>query len=506
MSSIDRLALGVIVALGLVVRIVPILSAATAVGDGGLFLSMIDDIRAAGLSVPATTSYNELAIPFVYPPLALLSAAWIGQVTGAETLDVLRWLPLVVSVLAIVAFGWLARNVLPPTAALAATFIYALMPHAYDWVIAGGGVTRGMGLLFALLAMAIATDRAPPSLRNAAGTGLMLGLAAISHPQAAAFGAIGCLVLSYRPPVSAWLRHTAIAVVGAVLVLLPWLVGVISTHGADALLSAAHRLDPDTGMIRLLSLRFSGAPFMDVFAVAGVVGLIVSLARRQLRLAGFLLLTYLSGAGGGEFLGAVPWALLGGLGGAAVISLAVSASSDVGRARRRAIRVGLGAMVLFLALAGSLGSFVDGSSKLQALSADQLAAMQWVSENTDVAAAVIVTTGDVWGDDEQTEWFPALARRHSLGTVQGAEWLGIEGYERQLKYHARIRDCDGSKVDCYAEIDRNALIFIPKGQLTGPYSPEDCCPAMRSTTVAEGYRAIYDGPGATVLQAVSADQ
>ena len=506
MSSIDRLTFGVIIALGLVVRIVPVLSAAGAVGDGGLFYSMIDDIRAAGMSVPPTTSYNELEIPFVYPPLALLSAAAIGQISGAETLDVLRWLPLLVSVLTVVAFAWLARAVLAPTAALAATFIYALMPHAYDWVIAGGGVTRGVGLLFALLAMAVAADRSRTSFRTAVVSGLMLGLAGLSHPQAAAFGAIGCLVLSCRPPASFWLRQTGIAVVSAGLVVLPWLVGVISTHGTDALLSAAHRLDPDTGLIRLLSLRFSGAPFMDVFAVAGVVGLVVSLARRQPRLAVFLLLTYLTGAGGGEFLGAVPWALLGGVGGAAVIALAVSATSDARRAQRRAIQVGLGALVLFLALAGSLGSYVDGSSKLQALSADQLAAMRWVSDNTDVATGVIVTTGDVWGDDEQTEWFPALARRHSLGTVQGAEWLGIEGYERQLTYHALIRNCDGSKVDCYTQIDRHALIFIPKGQLTGPYSPGDCCPAIRSTTLSEGYRAIYDGPGATVLQPVSADQ
>ena len=218
MSSTDRLAFGVIVALGLVVRLVPVLSAAAAVGDGGLFLSMIDDIRAAGLSIPSTTSYNELEIPFVYPPLALLSAAYVGQATGTETLDVLRWMPLVVSVLAIVAFGWLAWNVLPPIAAVAATFIYALMPHAYDWVIAGGGVTRGVGLLFALLAMAISEPigHHRPSARPPAQDPMGSPPYRIRRPQPSELSAAASCRTGRGEP---WLRHAAIAVVGAVLVI-----------------------------------------------------------------------------------------------------------------------------------------------------------------------------------------------------------------------------------------------------------------------------------------------
>ena len=36
-------------------------------GDGGLWMAMIDDIRAAGLSVPAVTSYNGLGDPLRLP-------------------------------------------------------------------------------------------------------------------------------------------------------------------------------------------------------------------------------------------------------------------------------------------------------------------------------------------------------------------------------------------------------------------------------------------------------
>lgn len=500
MSSTERLALVVILALGLLVRILPVLSAAAAVGDGGLFHSMIDDLRSAQLVIPRTTGYNELEIPFVYPPLALLAAAALGEATGGSTLDLLRWMPLAISVLGVGAFAWLSWRLLPPPAALAATFVYALMPHAYDWVIAGGGITRGLGLLFALLAMAVSVDRARTSMLVPVASGVLLGLAALSHPQAAVFGIIGCLIVSYRAPVRGWLLQAGIAAASAAIVVAPWLAGAISTHGLDAILGAGHRLEPVTGLIRMLNLRFSGAPFMDLFAVLGVVGLIVSIARRRPRLPLLLLATYLAGAGGGEFLAAVPWALLAGAGGAGIIGLVVDALSDARPAARRLTVLGLGALLLFVALIGSIGSFADGSSKLQAISADQLAAMRWVAENTEPGTAFVVPTEDVWGDDEQSEWFPAIAGRQSLGTVQGSEWLGPDGYRRQLQRHVEIRGCTGASVTCYQSVAQRASFYVPKGNLSGPFSPEDCCPALRESLAAAGYEIVYDGPGATIAQ------
>ena len=499
MSSTERLALGVIVGLGVLVRVLPVLSAAAAVGDGGLFHAMVEDIRAAGLAIPETTSYNRLDIPFVYPPLGLLVAAVLGEATGATTLDLLRWMPLIISVLGVAAFAWLAWRLLPRLSAAAATLVYALMPHAYDWVIAGGGLTRGLGLLFALLAMAVAADRSRGSPRAAVGVGLLLGLAALSHPQAAVFGIIGCLVVSYRLPFGAWLSRAVVAAAAAAIVVTPWLIGVIVTHGADALLVAGHRLEPITGLIRMLNLRFSGAPFMDLFAVVGVLGLVVSLARRQPRIPILLLLTYLAGAGGGEFLAAVSWSLLAGVGGAIVVGLVRDALADLGRARQRVVGASIGAMLLFVALIGSIGSFADGSSKLQALSADHLAAMRWVAESTNPEAAFIVPTEDVWGDDEPSEWFPAIAERQSLGTVQGAEWLGSEDYREQLANHVRIRGCTGAGVSCYADIGgADTYFFVPKGRLAGPFSPQDCCIALRENLRGDAYEIVYDGPGATI--------
>ena len=47
----------------------------------------------------------------------------------------------------------------------------------------------------------------------------------------------------------------------------------------------------------------------------------------------------------------------------------------------------------------------------------------------------------------------------------------------------------------------DAWIFVPKGKVNGPLSPEDCCPALRQTVQDSAiYEVMYDGPGATIAR------
>jgi hypothetical protein len=84
--------------------------------------------------------------------------------------------------------------------------------------------------------------------------------------------------------------------------------------------------------------------------------------------------------------------------------------------------------------------------------------------------------------------------------VQGSEWLGAEVFATQLAMHEAILDCANATADCYRSLAPDALIFVPKGELAGPLSPGDCCPALRSTLDEAGYDVIYDGPGATIAE------
>ena len=499
MSTAERFGIAVAILIGVLVRVAPIVGAGSVVGDGGLILALVDDIRAAGLRLPTTASYNDLGIPFVYPPAAIWLAAAVGAATGSASLDVLTWMPMAVAVLVLTAFAWLSVRLLPPMAAVSATFAFALMPSAYGWLVAGGGLTRGSGLLFALMAAAIAVgpSGAAPSLRRAVLTGACLGLAGLTHPQGIVFGVVACGALTFQRPFADWGRHAAIAAAAAVVVLLPWLAWVVATNGLESILSAGSRFEPVTGLIRLLNLRFSGVLFMDLVGVAGVIGLVVQVIRRQWRVPALLLLVSLVGAGGGEFLAAAPWALLAGAGVEAVVRVwrSPGAPGDT-RLGRRAVAA-TAAVALFLSLIGALGSVVDSASKLHPLGDATIAAMRWLGENgPDVP--VLVPTNEVWGFDDVSEWLPAIADRHSMGTVQGSEWLGSEGFDAQIAIHESIRGCAGSTAACYRSLAPDAVLFIPKGRLAGLFSPSDCCPALREAVEAAGYRIVYDGPGATI--------
>jgi hypothetical protein len=240
---------------------------------------------------------------------------------------------------------------------------------------------------------------------------------------------------------------------------------------------------------------------MDLVSPLAIAGLIISILGRALRLPILLVLVYLTGPGGGDFLGVVAWSLLAGVGFSAVLETGIRVGLGV---RPRPTMIGalvVGSM--FFAVLSAIGSTIHEQSKLHAVSADHATAMRWVSQESDHAAEFLVATVDTWGNDEVSEWFPALAQRRSLGTVQGSEWLGSDGFDRQELIHLGLVGCMHSTADCYRGVaDRadapGAYLFIPKGQLQGPLSARDCCPAARASLRAAGYEVIYDGPGATI--------
>jgi hypothetical protein len=284
----------------------------------------------------------------------------------------------------------------------------------------------------------------------------------------------------------------------------PWLVVVTTEHGWAAVLEARHRWEPLTSVIRLLSLNFSGGAFTDLFLLFGVLGLASDLSRRVPRLSALLACVVLAGEGGGSFLAALPWALLAGVG----VQFVIERFGPRRRATDRLLGVALGASVLFLTLISSLGAVVSETSRLQLVSPDQVEAMVWVADNSDAETRFIVATTVVWGFDEISEWFPAVANRQSVATVQGSEWLGADGFATQRQRHARVLACTRATARCMtawaadAGFD-DASLFIPKGQVNGPLSPGDCCMALRETVQESAfYEVVYDGVGATIARPV----
>src|SRR6185503_18912608 len=153
-NQLVALAIAAAIALGVVVRLVHVLHADFPLNDGGLFYAMARDIQEAGYRLPWFTSYNDANIPFGYPPLGFYVAALMDDLTPLSLVDVFRVLPLLATALTLPAFYLLARSLLgSKTAVVASVFAFALIPRSFIWLLMGGGVTRSLGLLFAILAL-----------------------------------------------------------------------------------------------------------------------------------------------------------------------------------------------------------------------------------------------------------------------------------------------------------------------------------------------------------------
>src|ERR1700690_887428 len=204
---------------GAVVRLLPTVETGSPINDGGMFYVMITDLRSNHFLLPAFTSYNHLNIPFAYPPLSFYVAGLISSI-GISTLDVLRWLPPLISTLSILAFYWMASLMLTsrPKASLA-TLVYALMPRLFSWYVMGGGLSRSFGVLFLLLACAstwaLFTQRAPKYIL---WTALFGAGAILSHPETGLHTAAACaLIWLFKGRSSHAIRDALLVALGVII-------------------------------------------------------------------------------------------------------------------------------------------------------------------------------------------------------------------------------------------------------------------------------------------------
>ena len=136
--------------------------------------------------------------------------------------------------------------------------------------------------------------------------------------------------------------------------------------------------------------------------------------------------------------------------------------------------------------------------------------MTWVARQTPHDARVLVITERFWAGDRVAEWFPALAQRRSVTTVQGTEWLpkdrgfwpAMIRYEDAQACATRDGACVAAWEAVYGDVD---YVFLPKtrvGEITDE-PPVWCCAGLRASLRSDpGFRLVYDGPGATIFEAV----
>ncbi|MGI8548770.1 MAG: hypothetical protein ACR2M1_15815 [Gemmatimonadaceae bacterium] len=527
------LTLGLAVFLGVVVRARFILASDFPLNDGGLFLVMSQAIADAHFRLPSFVTYNAIHIPFGYSPLAFYVAAAVNEATGMSLTDVLRYVPLVVTSATIVAFLYLARAVLKSrVAVVAAVFAFALVPRSFIWLLMGGGLTRSFGLLFTIMALhqAFLLFTRGRTL-HVVLLGVFTALTVLSHLGTAPFLLFSAvlLFLAYGRTARALTGSIAAAILAVVLTA-PWWGTVVAAHGfapfaaAGASGSTVFSTDAATRYELFVKLARFGVTTTDEFyfplvGTLAIIGALVSLTAAEFYLPAWWLVTLLLDVRAGATYAAIPASLLAGIAvayvllplargqiagritGAPVASVADRWWERLHRRLNQLLPVLIPVLLVCYGAAAALTlepSRSTAAGLLVGLSPAERSAMRWVATSTPPASRYLVVTPQTWSASRTAEWFPVLANRTSVATVQGSEWLPNHAFARRIAVDSAVESCAFSTTRCLDRVRREdgltfTHVFIGK-------SPEQpCCTALRASLRSDpSYQVIYDGPGATI--------
>ncbi len=514
-----------VIAAGVLLRIAPVLQADFPFGDGGLAYASIRDLMANGFAPALTVSYND-TMSFPYPFLAFELVAVVSSVTGIDPLPLMRILPPLLSALSIVAFAWLARELLDGRRqVLVATFFFATLPAGYQASIQGGGITRALATVLVLVALYVGVRAFRTGGRGAyLLCGVLIGLAQLAHPDGGLASAIGLLflLLLVGPSRSRILGLLAVGLVALAVSALWWLRVVIEL-GPETLLSAV-----DTAPWRLSGLAdqasqllySGGLPLLAAALAVAVFEAVVHPSRVILALGGWALAILVLDQRNASMDVAVPAALLAAAG---LGSFVTRTWPKLARGHRFTTTVQRGAAFVAVALAAvALASpfVVPGATgpRDQLRSAD-LDAMNVVSARFVPGTRFLLVTGSKWHADGISEWFPALTGAVSVVTPQGTEWHGEGVFRQTVEDHAAVQDCAGLTMSCVdawsaathlpfeaiyiagpaAESSRQPQPTIPELLGLVPTTRSDCCGPLRASLLADSrWNVIHNGPGAVI--------
>ena len=497
-----------VVATGASLRIAPVAANGFPLNDGGLFVAMIQTILDKGPQLPPTVTYNGITIPFAYPPLGFYLAAGFRSLTGVSMTTTLQILPVAFAVATIpVAYLLFRRLFDSEFRALVATAAFAVIPRTYNWMIDGGGVTRALGLLAALGTVVVAIDLyREGGKRHHVATGVLLGITALSHPQAGVFAGTSLVVLipAYAPTLRIGLaRFLAATAIGAV-VIAPWLITVLIRDGFATLLGAAQSGGSVVDSLgSIASLRLSDGLF-EVLGIVGAFGFFVALINRRWLLPGWFVVTILVSSRAGLTFGSIM------LSGAVAYGLADGIRLLGSREprllvdlRHRPVALALVVAIGVAALTDSAASGLRPLSPLHGMDADTRAALAWIKDETAPSSVILVASGTGWFIDATSEWLPVLTGRRSSATVQGTEWLGpVCSTEHEAQY-IWLQTCAAeSRDDCVQQwenvIEHVDYVLAERSGVAPAYG-HGCCLAFADELRAQGASVTFANGSAVIL-------
>ncbi len=475
------------------------------VSDGGMFYNMIQDLRNNHFALPAVTTYNGSIIPFAYPPLSFYLIAAISSVTGFNALDVMRWFAPLANGLCIIAVFMLAKTLFKSSEKGAVSaLIFALVPTNFFLLSAGGGVARSLGYFFAILALAyLYLTYTVGNTRQIVLCGVFCALALLSHPIAGQFTAYsGLFMFLFWGRSKKGILATLYIGVVAVVMLLPWLIPVIATHGIAifgyAFLTSPPSLSLQDATRYLLSLNYVDEGGIRLFSVLGIIGLIKCIVDRKLFLPIlFLAMIYLMARSPND-RSAIIVPLLATV---AIFEVVIPLCRAIMRRiahRQLQMQQVLAPVLVVLGLYGSVAVIRTEQTNLRlTLSPADRQAMAWAATQTPSHAEFLIFDKvQTAGSDTVLEWFPALSHRQSPTVPFGQEWVGYKMMSIVTNYYDNLRSCSNKSLACVEGL-ANAqglqfdYIYVSDIDYSDQWQGSCCSTLLESLQHSSNYTQIY---------------
>jgi hypothetical protein len=447
-NEIGNLILLAALLFGTLFRFFPSWLAGFPINDGGMFYTMMKDLQVNHFLPPAYTTYNNLNIPFAYPPLALYIGAGMGSLFNISLIEILRWLPPLINSLCVLIFYFLAQEILEDEfKSTIATLIFALTPHLNTWLSAGGGLTRSFGTLFMMLTVMYSYRLFAKNNSKAIwGTIIFGSLTVLSHTESTVF--------AVALPIYIWLSKSRSAksalqggliAMGVFVLAGPWFGWVIYRHGFETLLSAL-----TTGgqtiwsVLRLINIDIiTEEPYLDLLGVFGVLGMVILLVKKQYFIPLMLVMIYLVEPRSAHTIGNIPLAMAGAI---FLAEILFPALNKIDETQNRGIKVFLMISIPYLLVNSIYQGFMLSQNHF---SKGEQSAMMWIKNNTPEDSQFLVLTSETEAMcDSSSEWFPALAERKSLSTLQGREWILGKKFGEFIGHRINLQNCIDENLGC----------------------------------------------------------
>jgi hypothetical protein len=484
------------------------------VNDGGMFYSMVNDLIANHFRLPLITTYNQAGIPFTYPPLSFYILGFLHQTAGIDLLALFKYYGVIFNLLSIPAFFLLARELTGrrDLESYAATAFYAFLVSGYDWLIAGGGVTRSPAHTFMILALALYLLYLRTGRRwYWIGSAVCGGLIALHHLE---YLWLFCLTLLIFNLTRENLLRRLLNLAGYFLLIglisAPWWISVLQMHGLSPFLTAFASKNSNwlNSLNLILTLKMTAESQSSYINSLALIGIFFCLLRRsERRNIAWLALVIVLGARSLHRSALFPVAVLAGIGLGGIFAGLQMLASKLTDFPKKSTELILAFFVIFSLVHPLINSYYTSFTPqpaLRSLSQAELDSMAWVRQNTAAGSTFLVLDPNPdWFTSQYSEWFPTQTGRISLGTVQGTEWLPQMEYIRRMQLYEGASACLNRGSECVATLLRDQVVqpeYLVVTHASCRIDPSDCTELFLQSLQKVGiYLPIYSNPSVVIF-------